>query len=72
MKNDKINSTYNVMIINESKELGLSQVENIDLLKKNFKDLVTYLSWVKEDIDNDVTVQLNKLIDSVKSCIDRL
>ena len=72
MKNDKINSTYNEMIINESKELGLSQVENIDLLKKNFKDLVTYLSWVKEDIDNDVTVQLNKLIDSVKSCIDRL
>ena len=72
MKNDKINSAYNEMIINEDKEFGLSQAENIDLLKKNFKDLTIFLSWVKEDIDNDVTVQLNKLIDAVKSCIDRL
>ena len=39
MKNDKINSTYKEMIINEDKEFGLSQAENIDLLKKNFKDL---------------------------------
>lgn len=72
MKNDKINSTYKEMIINEDKDFTLSKDENIKLLKKNFKDLITYLSWVNEDLDRDVVDQLRKLIAAVKGNIDQL
>lgn len=71
MKNDKIKLAYEEMIV-EDKEFSLPKEENIKLLKQNFKDLTIFLSWVKEDIDSDITAQLNKLINAVESCIDRL